>query len=252
MTQGYDYGRTARLGVGTPQANPTVEAEFGILLPRSCSFHTVRLTGTPDDPATRLREYLTNLPAHLARYDIFRPDIFGFACTGSSYLLGLDGEAAEVERASSHAGYAVVTASQALRWALERHAARRIIIVAPYPRWLLAESERYWTACGFTVVAIEQIETGSADTRSIYALGSDAALARLAALDLQGVDAVLLSGTGMPSLAAVARARIGRPVLSSNMCLAARLLDGAGHAALLDASGQILGWRPRLAEALES
>ena len=26
-------------GIGTPQANPTVEAEMGILLPRTCTIH---------------------------------------------------------------------------------------------------------------------------------------------------------------------------------------------------------------------
>jgi maleate isomerase len=30
------YGSCGRIGIGTPQANPTVEAEMAILLPRTC------------------------------------------------------------------------------------------------------------------------------------------------------------------------------------------------------------------------
>jgi maleate isomerase len=247
----YDYGRTARIGIGTPQANPTVEAEFGILLPRTCSLHVVRLTGTPDNPEQRLRQYLTDLGAHLRRFDIFKPDIFGFACTGSSYLLGAANEPQLFDDLSRQVGYPIATAAQSLKWMLDRHKAKRIAIAAPYPTWLLDASRRYWSDLGFEVVSIEQIKTASAtDTRSIYQLGSDAALSALGRMDLNDVDAVLLSGTGMPSLAAIKAAPITLPLLSSNLCLAAYMMHRIGHDDLLDGDMNVTGWRERLAEAL--
>ena len=102
--------------------------------------------------------------------------------------------------------------------------ARRIFIVSPYPVWLHDAGVAYWRAAGLEVAGTATVPTGRADTRGIYELqGADAA-ALLADLDTGGADAVLLSGTGMPSLELL-RARVSRhpPVLSSNLCLAWRL-----------------------------
>lgn len=60
-----DYARAGRLGLGTPQANPTVEAEIRRLLPFDVDAVTLRLTCASPDPAVRLRSYLTDLP-HLS------------------------------------------------------------------------------------------------------------------------------------------------------------------------------------------
>ena len=38
------YGSLGRIGIGTPQANPTVEAEFGDPAAARCSMHVTRLT----------------------------------------------------------------------------------------------------------------------------------------------------------------------------------------------------------------
>jgi maleate isomerase len=251
MQQTFDYGRTARIGVGTPQGNPTVEAEFGILLPRSCSLYVARLTACAPDGPEKLREYLRDLAGPLQTYDILKPDIFGFACTGSSYLYGVDGEAEILETIGRQVSYPIVTAAHALRWALDHHKAKRIAIVAPYPRWLLDAAGKYWSDLGYNIVTIEQIPTGSSDTRAIYKLGSAAPLPALAKLDLDALDAVLMSGTGMPSLALLKAAPVAKPLISSNFCLAACLLQRTGHGNLLDANLNIAGWRGRLAEAME-
>lgn len=80
-----EYGSIGRIGIGTPQANPTVEAEMAILLPRACSLHITRLTSCAESPEARLRAYLLGLEDYLAAYDTLRPHVFGFACTASSY-----------------------------------------------------------------------------------------------------------------------------------------------------------------------
>lgn len=242
---GYDYGRAGTLGIGTPQANPTVEAEMRILLPPAVAMAVVRLTSVSQNPLFRLRLYLEDLEKTLAQYDTLRPGAFGFACTGSSYLVGAAREAEIVAEVGGCFGYPVVTATAAIAWELERLGARRIALASPYPAALADAAEAYWHAFGFDVVEVRRIETGSADTRSIYALGSEDARPATEALRRAGVDAVLLSGTGMPSLALIAEAADGPPVISSNLCLALRLCDliGAGEPDPAD-------WRPRLAQTL--
>ena len=240
------YGATGRIGIGTPQANPTVEAEMGILLPRSCTQHVVRLTSGAADPAARLVSYIEKLPAYLARYDSFRPDVFGFACTGSAYLVGQAQEAGIVAAAS----LPVITATAAIRWALNRLGVRRIALVAPYPGALFQAGLDYWAAEGFEIVRSAQVRIASADTRNIYALACDDARPVLDGLDLSGLDAVLLSGTGLPTLPLLADWPHAVPLLSSNACLAACLMDRLGRSDLLDDRGWVRGWQDRLAEAL--
>jgi maleate isomerase len=240
-----------RVGIGTPQANPTVEAEMAILLPRACSLHITRLTSGEESPEARLRAYLLDLETHLGAYDTLHPDVFGFACTGSSYLLGRAEEERLIDRAATRFGYPVETACRAIAWSLARMRARRIALVAPYSASLIDAATEYWMAAGIEVVGAHQIPTGTADTRGIYELSNAHVDAVLRAVPCDGLDAVLVSGTGLPSLPALRRRDLGVPVIASNLCLAARLLEMLGLGAWLDGgTPYIRGWERRLDEAL--
>ncbi len=238
-----DYGRCGRIAVATPQANPTVEPEFSILLPRSASLHVTRLRSMSPDAATRLVDYLEHIEDSIAAFDSFRPDAFGFACTGSSYLVGAAREAELIAAVHARTGLHVDTATAAIAWSLDRIGARRIALVSPYPATLAAAAHAWWQAAGYEIVRIARVAIASADTRSIYDLRAADAAPVLAGLDLSGLDAIVLSGTGLPSLPLLCDWPHGLPLLSSNACLAARLMDRIGAASGLD------GWQQRLAEA---
>ena len=242
----YDYGHGGIIGIGTPQANPTVEAEMRIVFPPNALLQSVRLTSAAEKPLDRLREYLWGLPQTLARFDTLRLAAFGFGCTGSSYLVSPDTHRALIESLEDRYGYAVITATDAIAWKLRELGARRIALASPYPDALSEAAHIFWEDAGFDVTEIRQISTGMADTRGIYTLGSQDARAAAQELRRSPVDAVLLSGTGMPSLALIADAAgtPGPPVLSSNYCLATRLCEAAGIPE--PSLGQ---WTQRLAEA---
>jgi len=224
MSRVRDYGECGRFGLLTPQANPTVEPEFRRLAPSDTELYVARLTSRSDDPRTRLVEYLERLPDTMLQYDTLRLDAAAFACTGSSYLLGAAREREIVAATVAAIDAPVETAAGAILLALERMGARRIFIVSPYPAWLRDAGVAYWRAAGLEVVGTATVPTGRTDTRGIYELQGADAGALLADLDTGGADAVLLSGTGMPSLELL-RARVsGRPpTVSSNLCLAWRL-----------------------------
>jgi maleate isomerase len=81
-------------------------------------------------------------------------------------------------------------------------------------------------------------------------LTGDRVAEAIAGLRRDGAEALLLSGTGMPSLAALAASSAGIPAISSNSCLAARLLDLIGrHDWLEPGEPAIRGWRWRYDEA---
>jgi maleate isomerase len=225
-----EYGKGGWIGIGTPQANPTVEAEFRRLLPDDAEMLITRLQGSATSSEQRLKDYLVGLDGALGAYDALKPDVFGFACTGSSYLVGAAREAKIVAAASARFGYPVITAAQAVLASLQALSASRIAVLAPYPQNIIDASVAFWEQAGLTVTAAQRIDIGSADTRRIYGLSSkDAALA-LADLPTADADAVLLSGTGMPTLSAIRDLGpgMGKPLLSSNYCLAWAVLRELG------------------------
>lgn len=221
-----DFGQRAWVGFGTPQANPTVEAEMRQLMPADVHYVMARLLGSSTDSETRLRDYIENLDDYLRQYDVLKVDAFGFACTGSSYLIGAAREREIAARLEATFGYPIVTAAEAIVSALDALGAKRIAILAPYPEWLVDEGVNYYRGKGLAVVDVQRIDTGSGDTRAIYGLSVRDAIAALGNLDLADADAVLLSGTGMPTLGAIAQgeALAGKPIISSNYCLAWEVL----------------------------
>lgn len=246
-----EFGGQACLGVAPPQSNPVVEPEFSVLLPDRVSMLVTRLTGQLDDPRQRFHQYLENLETSLEAYGAAEIDAFGFAVTSTAYLFG-DDEADTLDRASQRFGYPIVSSAQAIRRALERLNVTRIALFSPYPEWLTEASRDYWAGQGYDIVSWGRVATDTADTLDIYRLRVAGLLESMAALETGNADAILLTGTGMaslPALPALAE-RSGKPVLSSNLCLAWALLDELGLAGLAPPRhpGETLigGWIPRL------
>ena len=225
-----DYGALGRIGIVTPQANPTVEPEIGLLLPNRVSMVVARCVSS-GEPRQRFLDYFQQLGDTLARFDTMPLDAAGFACTASTYLVGHDAERRAVDALRERLGYPVVTAAAAIEAALRRIGATRVAIACPYPTWLLDLAYDYWRGRGFEILARSSVQPETKDTRSIYALRAGPAGAAIreafAGVD---ADAWLITGTGMPGLRLLAELTetTGKPALNSNLCLAWRCLEEAG------------------------
>jgi maleate isomerase len=228
--QPLDFARSGRLGIGTPQANPTVEAEIRRLLPFEVDSVTLRLTSDSPDSVTRLKSYLINLPQHAKQFAGMKIDAFLFACTATSYLLAPEIQQKAIADAEAVLGAPVITAPDALVSELKALRAERIALVSPYPSAIMLAAVKWWTLQGFEVVQQGGVDIHSTDTVQIYQLQSADAWRSLSSMDIGKADAVVLSGTGMPSLPIIRKAsqHFGVPVISSNLSLTRQGLKRLG------------------------
>jgi maleate isomerase len=221
-----EYSAGALLAVAVPQANPVVEPEFNALAPDGVGVIATRLQGSRTDSGNRLVQYLDNLGASIDAFDTALPDALGFACTGTSYLIGPEEEERRMGDFTSRYGYPVISAAQAIRAACKHLGVQRIALLAPYPAFLVDASLKYWNDVGLDVVSFARKEMDPSDTRAVYKIRAPQVMEAALTLDVAKADAVLLSGTGMPTLRVMPELarKYGKPVLSSNLCLAWEML----------------------------
>ncbi|RMF39563.1 MAG: hypothetical protein D6754_05150 [Alphaproteobacteria bacterium] len=250
-TAGLAYAPKGLIGVLTPQANTTVEPEFAILMPPGYGMIAARLTSDKPGIDARLIDYVAAIERKLGEFANAPVGAFAFACTGASYLIGPEREAETVADISARHGIPFITAADAIADALAALGANRIAIVSPYHDSLHASALEYWAARGFATAQVARITGADAAFHPIYALGAAASAEGLGRLDTGALDAVVMLGTGLPSLPAILSASGGPvPVLSSNLCLMWRsLLAVDGGAPDRDSLAPWLagtGWGARL------
>lgn len=217
-----------RLGLVVPPENPTAEPEFGALLGGRVNVYTARF---PTTPGLGLRDMLESynrvLPDTLGRFGGMRLDAAVVACSASHYLLGPDGDRAFCAELSGRTGYPVTSSTQAILAACAALGVRRLTLVSPYQPWLTDTSRAFWERAGLTVDGIVSVPAGPAPDGGPhydpYRVTTASILDRTAAAGHPDDTAVLFTGTGMGTLAALdelARREPGRVLLTSNLASA--------------------------------
>jgi len=209
----------AKLGVLVPAGNPTIEPELYRMAPPAVTIHFARLETLAGDPGAadgmeaRTLGYLESLPTATRSLATLKPDVVVLSHTAVSYLTGFDREPALLDRLRGLAGTRAFTAAGAILAALSHLGARCVALATPYPEAITNAGRAYWEAAGLEVVSLHRLEGVSniyeeTEARA-YALGRQA--------DVPEADAVLISGTGLPTVGIVERLErdLGKPVVTS-------------------------------------
>lgn len=221
-----EYAHKGLIGLLTPQANTTVEPEFFILMPAGYAFLNARLVSDKPTIEARLGDYFGGMGDTIDQFANAPVGAYAFACTGASYLQGRAREADAVKAIEDRRGHPFITAGRAVAEALQLIGASRIALVSPYPPALTEASVGYWTSHGFEVVLVTSAFNAESDFHPIYSLGASAAQSALDAAAGDRADAVVMLGTGMPTLGSILTHATSSdvPVLSCMSALAWRSL----------------------------
>jgi maleate isomerase len=221
-------GWLARVGVLTPHFDPVPETEFRAMAPEGVSIHVARVPlGTLDrdgkisvqrgpDAARAFAE-----PPHVDHAAMLLASIpasvIVYAYTGSSYILGADGDQALKTRLETRMpGIPVVIPTRAFCLALLAVGARRIALI--HPPWFSAGLDKsgaeYFRSQGFDVV-----HHAPAPLRSDFGEVPPARIYEWARRHVPtSAEAVVIGGNGMRAIGAIEALEVdlGRPVLSAN------------------------------------
>jgi maleate isomerase len=238
-----------RVGLIVPSSNVTVETELPALLRRQegldVSFHSSRMRMTSVTPAGLAAMNVQRERCVMEIADA-SPDVILYACL-VALMAGAQGEHHRVESlvaeqlATGESTALVRSSAGALIEALEALSVRRVALVTPYMAPLASKVVEYITHEGVEVADYRALEVE--DNHAVGCIEGSRVMAAARELDLQGVDALVLSAcVQMPSLSLIeaAEAEFGIPVLSAATAGAFSVLRALNLPAAVPGAGSLL------------
>lgn len=209
---------TRRVGLLVPASNSVMEVDFYRNLPPTCTLHVARMHLSGVTVAGEEAMLDVFLPQAVEDLASLCPQAVVFGCTSAGALRGNEYEKKLCLDLQRRTGAQVVSVNAAVRACLRGLGVTRIGVVTPYLDELNARIRASLEGDGFQVPCIGGL--GLADNMAIAAVEPEA-IASFAVdrLSGQAVDAVFISCTNFRAAQAAAkvRARLGVPVITSNL-----------------------------------
>jgi len=236
-----DGPRRPALGLVVLQVDETVEDDFRALLPaKAASIHVSRVPSGRDLTPDTIAGMEAALPAAAALMPPgARLAVLAYACTSATAQFGAS-RVADLLRAGAPAD-SVTDPFTAACAAFARLGAGRIGLVTPYVGPVAGTLAAAFAGAGLDVG--EAVSFGERSEARVARIAQGSVEAAARAVAGAGAEAVFLSCTNLPTLAAIPRleAALGLPVVSSNLALAWHMASLAGVALAPSAPGRLTG-----------
>lgn len=224
-------GWRARLGFLIPPGNPTIECEMPEMAPPGVSVHFSRMVapgegGTHAGQEERNRSQIEHIDESADLLVKVKPGVMMLAHTASSYTLGRRAEAELIKRLQAKYQTPIGTAFGSVVAALNVLGAKRIALGAPYAREIMLQGKALLEEHGFAVVSHGVLE----NVTNIFDETPERAYRLGRGVNTPQVDAVFLSGLGMPTIPILETLEqdIGKPVISAASAMMWNALQLAG------------------------
>jgi maleate cis-trans isomerase len=236
-------GWRARLGFLVPPGNPTVETEMIALAPQGVTVHFTRLvahgaTGSHAGQEERNQTMVAHMAESAALLAMVQPDVIMLSHTATSYTLGPQKEAELIARLSEQCGTLVETAFASVLEALRVLGVRKIALGTPYGEETTLKGKALLEQHGFAVVSHGRLD----GVTNIYDETPERAYRLGRAIDKDEVEAVFLSGSGMPTISILETLErdLGKPAISAASAMMWRALQLARVRAPIEGYGRLL------------
>jgi len=236
-------GWRARLGFLIPPGNPTIECEMPEMAPPGVSVHFSRMVapgegGTHAGQEERNRSQIAHIDESADLLVKVKPSVMMLAHTASSYTLGRRAETELVKRLEAKYRTPIGTAFGSVVAALNKLGAKRIALGAPYTREIMLQGKALLEEHGFAVVSHGVLE----NVTNIFDETPERAYGLGRAVSTSEVDAVFLSGLGMPTIPILETLEqdLGKPVISAASAMMWNALQLAGVRNSVPGYGRLL------------
>jgi len=228
-------GFRLKLGIIAPSTNTSVQPEMDAMRPYGVTNHFGRLY-IPNDPIeddegfNRLMANIRATMEDAARVVMTcEPDRLVLGMSSETFWDGLEGSKRLIARMREIVGGApVTTGADAVRAALAKYGVRRIAVITPYMPPGDEQVRRFFTDCGFEIVALKGLKGRSP---VLYAHISEKEL-RDAIIEVNDstVEAIVQVGTNlaMARLAGIAEFWLDKPVIAINTAIYWHALRDSG------------------------
>ena len=224
-----------KLGLIVPSWNSVNEYEFQRVLAPSISVHSMRLRITADDEEnfTRMGKEVPGAAKLLAQAKV---QAICYGCLAGGFIKGPGHDTEIIREIEEATGLPGVAAAAAVVDALRAMNVTRISVASPYEPWLNEKLAEYLKAFGVEVLALKGLGTSA---HSTFTPEQNAELA--AEVDRPASQAVFISCSNFRTLEIIEllENKLGKPVLTSNMCSLWKLLRKIGDRRCLPGAGRL-------------
>lgn len=217
-------GWRMKFGVIAPSTNTSVQPEFDAMRPRGVTNHFARIhipenrIETDEDFLVLMNNIRAELMNAVDRVITCRPDYVVMGMSAETFWDGLDGSVQLQNRIEERAKLKVAMGSDACQAALKAYGKdiKRIGVITPYMPVGDANVTKFFTDCGFEVLALKGLKCKSP---VLIAHVSERELRdAINEVNVPGVQAIVQVGTNlaMARLAGIAEFWLDKPVIAIN------------------------------------